>query len=302
MSKRSRLTQVKTNEGSRHETFIGDAMKKQMRYFRTKSPSCEIGVKRPSVMPRAAMAAMAAMLSLLGNHMSGAESANELLEKAKPYERKFQANNALPLYLTAEKIEPQNPHILCRIARQYRYLMSDADVKAEKLRLGYIALNYSKRAAEAGPEDPEAQLAPAITLGKMLPYMSAKEQVTTSPQIKESVDKTLQINPRDDTAWHILGRWNRVLADINTVKRTLAGVLYGGLPKGSLDEAERDMQKAIELNPHRLMHYIELGRIYFQMGKKEEARQYIQKGLAMPDSEKDDPETKQRGRETLEKL
>jgi tetratricopeptide (TPR) repeat protein len=255
-----------------------------------------------SFIVQTAPAGIAAMVCLLLNSVSAAESANELVEKAKPYERRFQANDALPLYLTAAKIEPQNPHILCRIARQYRYLMSDAAVKAEKLRLGYIALDYSKRAAAAGPEDPEAQLAPAITLGKMLPYMSAKEQTAASPRIKQSVDKTLQIDPADDTAWHILGRWNRVLADINAVKRALAGMLYGGLPKGSLEEAERDMRKAIALNPGRLMHYIELGRIYAQMGRKEEAREYINKGLAMPDAEKDDPETKQRGRETLEKL
>jgi len=37
------------------------------------------------------------------------------------------------------------------------------------------------------------------------------------------------------------------------------------------------------------MHYIELGRIYAQMGRKEEARKYIQKGMAMPNKEKDDP-------------
>jgi Flp pilus assembly protein TadD len=92
------------------------------------------------------------------------------------------------------------------------------------------------------------------------------------------------------------------LADVNTVKRALAHVLYGGLPKGSIDEAERDMKKAIELNPNRLMHYIELGRIYAQMGRKDDARQFINKGLAMPDAEKDDAETKQRGRETLQKL
>jgi hypothetical protein len=38
------------------------------------------------------------------------------------------------------------------------------------------------------------------------------------------------------------------------------------------------------------------------MGRTDDARQFINKGLAMPDSEKDDPETKERGRETLAKL
>jgi tetratricopeptide (TPR) repeat protein len=233
---------------------------------------------------------------------SAAESADDLIDKAKVFDRKFQANEALPLYLSAEKLEPKNPDLLVRIARQYRYLMTDASETKEKLRLGHLALDYSERAAACGPKDCDAQLAIAITLGKMLPYMPTKEQVSASPRIKESVDKALAIDPRSDNAWHILGRWNRVLAEISGAKRFLAGMIYGDLPKGSYEEAEQAMKKAIALNPKRLMHYIELGRIYSLMGRKEEARQLIDKGLEMPDVEKDDPETKQRGRETLAKL
>ncbi|PYL56647.1 MAG: hypothetical protein DMF31_12100 [Verrucomicrobia bacterium] len=222
-----------------------------------------------------------------------AESVDTLVEKGKAFERKFQAKDALPLYLSAEKVEPKNPELLVRIARQYRYLMSDASDTREKLRLGHIALDYSTRAAACGPK---------ITLGKMLPFLPTKEQVSASSRIKESVDKALAINPHNDTAWHVLGRWNRVLAEVSSAKRFVAGLIYGQLPKGSIEEAEQDMKKAMAINPHRLMHYIELGRIYAQMGRKQEAREFINKGLAMPDTEKDDPETKQRGRETLAKL
>jgi tetratricopeptide (TPR) repeat protein len=255
-----------------------------------------------------AFAVTAAALLSSPNFASGAnaaptDSADELMEKGKTYEKKFQANDALPLYLTAEKLEPKNPNILVRIARQYRYLMTDAPATQEKLRLGYIALDYSKRAAACGPQDCDAQLATAITLGKMLPYMPTKEQISATPKIKASADKALELDPNNDTAWHILGRWNRVLADVSVAKRYVAGMLFmGKLPKGSNEEAERDMKKAIQINPNRLMHYIELGRIYAQMGRKDEARQFIEKGLAMPDNEKDDPETKQRGREALAKL
>ena len=233
---------------------------------------------------------------------SAAESVSDLIDKGKVYERKFEANEALVPYLAAEKVEPKNPDLLVRIARQYRYLMTDATDTKEKLRLGHIAMDYSERAAACGPKDCDAQLAPAITLGKMLPYLPTKEQVSASPRIKESVDKALAIDPKNDNAWHILGRWNRVLAEISGAKRFLAGLVYGQLPKGSYEEAERDMKKAIAINPHRLMHYIELGRIYAQTGRTEEAKELINKGLGMPDAEKDDPETKQRGRETLAKL
>jgi len=233
---------------------------------------------------------------------SAEQSADSLMDKGKVFDRKFQASEALPLYLAAEKLEPKNPELLVRIARQYRYLMTDAEDTKEKLRLGHLALEYSERAAACGPKDCDAQLAPAITLGKMLPFLPTKEQVSASPRIKDSVDKALAIDPRNDNAWHILGRWNRVLAEISGAKRLLAGLIYGQLPKGSYEEAEKDMKKAIELNPKRLMHYIELGRIYAQIGRKDEARELINKGLGMPDAEKDDPETKQRARETLAKL
>jgi hypothetical protein len=35
-----------------------------------------------------------------------------LIDKGKALERKFQAKEALPLYLAAEKIEPKNPELL----------------------------------------------------------------------------------------------------------------------------------------------------------------------------------------------
>src|SRR6476660_7215242 len=180
--------------------------------------------------------AVATAALLLVDADSAAESVDTLIEKGKALERKFQTNDALPLYLSAEKVEPKNPELLVRIARQYRYLMTDASAKTEKLRLGHLALDYSHRAAACGPKDCDAQLAPAITLGKMLPYMPTKDQVSATPEIKEAVDKALAIDPKNDTAWHIRGRWNRVLAEVNSMKRFLGGMLYGQLPKGSYDE------------------------------------------------------------------
>src|SRR4051812_26367695 len=81
-----------------------------------------------------------------------AESADDLIDKGRVCERKFQANDALMLYLSAEKVEPKNPDLLVRIARQYRYLMTDATDPQEKLRLGHIALDYATRAAACGPK------------------------------------------------------------------------------------------------------------------------------------------------------
>ena len=231
-----------------------------------------------------------------------AEDTDALIAKGDQFDKQLQAKEALEVYLPANKLEPDNVKLLVCIARQYRHLMVDASSKQEKLRLGNVSLEFASRAATLAPNNAEAQLSPAISLGKMLPFMSSKDQIDASPRIKPAVDRTLLLDPTNDNAWHILGRWNRVLANVNVVKRVVAKSLYGDLPVTTNEAAEKCLLKAIEINPNRLMHYIELGRIYAQMGRKEEARKYIEKGMAMPDKEKDDPEMKEIGKQTLQKL
>src|SRR3982751_5250906 len=235
-------------------------------------------------------------LGLLAAGVRG-ETAAELMAKGDQFDKQLKSTEALNYYLPASKLEPNNVDLLVRIARQYRHLMTETSSNKEKLRLGLISLESAQRAASLAPKNAEAQLSPAISYGKMLPYMSAKDQVTSAPKIKESVDRTLALDPQNDNAWHILGRWNRVLANVNVVKRVLAKALYGDLPVTTNEAAEKCLLKAIEINPNRLIHYIELGRIYAQMGRKADARELINKGLGMTEAEKDDPETKERGRE-----
>jgi tetratricopeptide (TPR) repeat protein len=231
-----------------------------------------------------------------------AEDAEDLIAKGDQFDKKFQPKEALEVYLPANKLEPDNVHLLVCIARQYRHLMSDTSSKQEKLRLGNISLKFADRAATLAPDNAEAQLSPAISYGKMSPYMGSRDQVNASPRIKAAVDRTLQLDPANDIAWNILGRWNRVLANISVLKRVLAKALYGDLPVTTNEAAEKCLLKAIAINPNRLMHYIELGRVYAQMGRKEEARKYIQKGLAMPNKDHDDPEMKEIGQQTLQTL
>jgi Tfp pilus assembly protein PilF len=126
--------------------------------------------------------------------------------------------------------------------------------------------------------------------------------VEGSRQIRASVDKAITLDPRNDLAWHVLGRWHQVVADVSGVKRALGSLIYGKLPPAKNEDAVACFQKAISLNPNRPMHYIELGRTYANMGRPAEARRFIEKGLGMPDSEQDDREIKRKGRETLQKL
>ena len=230
------------------------------------------------------------------------QSVTEHLAKGDVADANFRPAEALKSYLPAEKLEPNNVQIQLRIARQYRHLMSDAKTVPEKLRLGGMAMNYGKKAATLAPNDSEAQLSLAITYGKMLPYQGKKEQVEATPRIKAAADRALKLDPRNDSAWHVLGRWHQGLANVSGLKRTFGEMVYGKLPTGTNAQSIACFEKAIAINPNRLRHYIEQGRTWAQMGDNGKARRFIEKGMAMPNTEKDDPEVKARGREALAKL
>lgn len=228
--------------------------------------------------------------------------ADQLMKVADAHDVNLEAEEALECYLVIEKAEPENADVLVRIARQYRHLMADASTDEDKMRLGNTAISYGKRAAEMGPKNSDAQLSCAISYGKMLPLMSKKEQVQSSKLIKEGAERAVHLNAKNDLAWNILGRWHRAVAGMGTVTRTLAAMIYDKLPPASNEESVSCLEKAIEINPSRLMHYVELGKTYAQMGREEEARKYLEKGLSMPSKEKDDPAMKIAARETLAEL
>jgi tetratricopeptide (TPR) repeat protein len=257
------------------------------------------GVMQPAFLLKILPVALALALASTG---AGAESAKELIQKGDVFYAKLQAAEALKFYLPAKKLDPNNVRLLVSISREYRHLMSDATEASEKLELGRTAVDYARRAVALEPNNPQTQLALAISYGKMLPIEGTKQQIANSRLIKIAVDKVIALDPTNDLAWHVLGRWYRGLADVGAVKRALAQVVYGKLPPAKYEDAERCFEKAIVLNPKRLMHYIELGCVCAQMGRDADARKFITMGLAMPETEKDDPETKDLGRQTLKKL
>lgn len=254
---------------------------------------------RPAFLLSTLLAALALALASTG---AGAESAGELIQKGDVFYDKLQAAEALTFYLPAEKLDSNNVRLLVRIARQYRHLMSDATKTSEKRQLGTTAVDYAQRAVALAPNDPETHLALAISYGKVVLFEETGQKIAILRLIKIAADKVIALDPNNDLAWQVLGRWYLALADVGTVKRAYAQVAYGKLPPAQYQDAVRCFEKAIALNTNRLMHHIELGRTYEKMGRDADARKSITKGLAMPETEKDDPESKKLGRQILKKL
>lgn len=228
--------------------------------------------------------------------------ADALIQQGDVHDQKLESKAALERYLPAEKLEPNNPGLLLRIARQYRHEMADAPQIGEKNRLANLALNYAQRAVVLNPRDGEAHLSVAICHGKAMTHLANKEKINALRIIKTSADQAIALNPKQDLAWYVLGCWNQRVAELGGLKRTMAKIAYGGLPDANGATAIKCFERAIALNPDRLIHYIEMGRTYAHMGNAAEAKKFIRKGLAMTNTGKDDAESKLKGKQTLATL
>jgi tetratricopeptide (TPR) repeat protein len=120
--------------------------------------------------------------------------------------------------------------------------------------------------------------------------------------MKSHAERAIELAPTNDLAWHLLGRWHQAMAEVGPMLRGLVKLAYGGLPAASIEESISCLRKAVSLNPNRVAHQIELGRSLALAGKRDDALAALERGLTLPNRERDDPGTKARGRETLANL
>jgi tetratricopeptide (TPR) repeat protein len=252
--------------------------------------------------PISSLALILALSFILSGATGWGASADELVKQGDVNDLKLNPSEALKFYLPAEKLEPRNSGILLRIARQYRHQMADASALNEKIRLSGLALGYAERAVVLAPKDSEAHLSIAICHAKSIELHGNREKMNALRQVKTSADQAIALDSDNDLAWYILGRWHQRVADMSGLKRKIAEMTYGDLPKATHDEAVKCFRKAIGLKSYRSVYYVDLGITYASMGNRVDAKKCIEKGLTLPNTGKDDPATKKRGEETLKTL
>lgn len=241
------------------------------------------------------------LCSLLIAATAAAQSASEWISKGDSFDAAGKTQQALDAYQKAEAKQPDNAALLVKIAKQYGDLMPSLNGNARK-EAAQKSLQYSRKAVAIAPNASDSHLALALSLGKNTEFLGNREKLEASRDIKAAAEKALKLNSKSDYAHHMLGRWHQEMANIGGGTRLLAKIVYGGIPKGSFQEALEHFEKARKINGKRLIHQIEYGRTLAMMDREDDARHEIQKGLNMPIREADDAESKTRGRATLNQL
>lgn len=222
-----------------------------------------------------------------------------LMKEARALDARNENTRALAVLQEAEKLQPNDPALLRLMAKQYSQLVSDVPKKGQKEEMARQSVAYAERSVEADPRNAEGRLGLAICYGRLALFESPGRRIALSQKVKSEAEAALRLDPKNDYAWHIVGRWHYEMATLNPALRLIAETIYGRFPDASLDEAIAALEKAVAVGPPRVVHHIELGRAYLAAGRTAEGRTQIEKGLRLPSREKDDEETKVRGRQAL---
>jgi tetratricopeptide (TPR) repeat protein len=219
------------------------------------------------------------------------QTAADYIKQGDEYFVKFEDAQALQEYLKAAKAEPANYEALWKTSRAYYDIgglmpLTDSKAADEQRKIYIDSMRYARQAIKADPNGTWGHLFLSAAWGKYvlthLLTQSKKEQVNASKQIKVEIDKAIELDPKNDLAYHALGRWHRQMAEIGGAQRFFGGLLYGSIPRGTYRESEKYLKKAIELNPNYTLHYLELGRTYLDMKKPDLAAQEFEKVLQAP--------------------
>jgi tetratricopeptide (TPR) repeat protein len=184
------------------------------------------------------------------------------------------APSALHHYEEAIKLDARNYEALWKATREAVDVGEfNADDK-ERDRLYAVAEQYARRAVEANPSDAEGHYHLARALGRKALSLGKRDQVKYAGDVRTQALEALKLDPKHPGALHVMGMWNYNVMRLSGMTRFMAKTFLGGkvFDSANWDDAQRYMEESAALDPTRLVHHLDLARVYKARDEKEKAR------------------------------
>lgn len=166
------------------------------------------------------------------------------------------------------------------------------------------AERYARRAVASNPAGADGHFALAAAVGRASLTMGKKARIRRAKEIRSEALRTIALNPRHDGAYHILGRWNAEIMQLSGLSRFFAKTFLGAgiFNQASWAKAIYNMEKAVELDPGRIYHHLELAEIYAERKRVADAKTQLGLVESLPKREVMDSVYKVEGGALLRRL
>jgi len=194
---------------------------------------------------------------------------------------RIEYNSARTIYQSALADDANDPEVLWRVARLL-VCMGEILPLDDAEPLFRIAEQHARRCIELDSTSSPGYTWLAASLGYIALQSGIRDQVEISGRLLGAIDSAIKLDPENDAAYSIRGSFYRALGNLGWVKRSAARVFIGSIPDGGYRESEEALRHAISLAPGIMRHQYELGVLYLDMGREEEARVVLEKALTAP--------------------
>ncbi|MFA4839828.1 MAG: hypothetical protein WC703_10180 [Candidatus Neomarinimicrobiota bacterium] len=203
----------------------------------------------------------------------------------------------------AEKLDKDNPEVLWKIARAY-FDFADQDpenLDVQKKNL-YPGFEYAKRCVELAPNVAGGHQYYAILIGRIGEIEGTKQKIKNSYPLREHTMKAIELDPKNDGNYHVMGRWHYALADLSWAERKIASLIYAKPPAASFEEAAKFFQKAHDLKADDIRHLLWLGKTYIKLDQNDLAKKALNNALKINAESGSDKAMQTEARDLLKKL
>jgi tetratricopeptide (TPR) repeat protein len=243
-----------------------------------------------------------ASASLAG--LANAQTAGEHIALGDSVYAQFKPEQALTHYLAAIGPDSSNYEALWKAARSE---VDQAEVERDegrRDRLSRSAEALARRAIRVNPQHAEAHFHLARALGRRALSVGVRDRVKYATEVRAEALEALRLDANHPGALHVMGVWNAEVMRLNGVQRFFAKNVLGGRVFGeaSWDRAVSYMQKSIAVDPDRIVHHLDLGKIYADRGDKAKAREHFELVVRGRRIDFNDPAYQREAQAALEKL
>lgn len=235
---------------------------------------------------------------------ASAQSASDHIARGN---REYAAMNApasLASYEMAIAADPGSYEALWKASRSAIDVGSYLPDASRRSAMYASAEQYARKAVSLRKLEAEGHFSLARALGKTALALNPRGRVKYGTEVRAQALECLKIDPKHAGCMHVMGMWNAEVMRLNAITRMIARNILGGRVLGSASwkNAVMYMEQAVASEPDRIVHRVDMGEVYRDVGDRVRARSELETAIRLPETDVSDRHYKEQARSALKSL
>jgi tetratricopeptide (TPR) repeat protein len=212
------------------------------------------------------------IIALFSDFSSGANF-KEYIAKGDESFKELKNMDALNYYEDAYKIEPGNFVVMLRLVRSYNDVGEEYyEQKKRDEAEAYMnkAVDFAINFKNKFPDSADTYSYLSLSYGNIALFKGGKERIKYANLVEQNAKISISLNGNNFLPYLILGIYYRELASLNWIERIFANTFLGSLPKGTYEDSEKYLKKALSIDPDMVVAVFHLSKTYKAMGRSTE--------------------------------